>query len=237
MKLAAIQWPLASSGRHLLALCFTIIFALALDRGVALGMGRGGGSSGGGNAGGGGSGGGHAGSSAGGGHVSAGHVGSVGGHAGSGQVGGGQSAAGHFGHVPGGHQRVFCDHHLTVTDSAASSPWAYRSASRPIPSTRRTRMAPIRTATPLRPGTTPPIVTGATATTSAGLGDLGLVLLARRASAPRLGECTCGGGRIEIVATSRGSHRKVRSSRKAERRATLPMQPCARGCRNAAPRW
>ena len=111
MKLAAIQWPLASSGRHLLALCFTIILALALDRGVALGMGHGGGSSGGGNAGGGGSGGGHAGSSAGGGHVSAGHVGSVGGHAGSGQVRGGQSAAGHFGHVPGGHQRVFCDHH------------------------------------------------------------------------------------------------------------------------------
>ena len=110
MKLAAIQWPLASSGRHLLALCFTIIFALALDRGVALGMGRGGGSSGGGNAGGGGSGGGHAGSSAGGGHVSAGHVGSVGGHAGSGQVGGGQFAAGHFGHVRGGHG-VFCDHH------------------------------------------------------------------------------------------------------------------------------
>ena len=55
----------------------------------------------------------------------------------------------------------------TVTGSAASSPRTYRSASRPIPSTRRTRLAPIRTVIPLRPGTTPRTVTGATATSSA----------------------------------------------------------------------
>jgi len=55
----------------------------------------------------------------------------------------------------------------TVTASAASSPWAYRSASRPIPSTRRIRMAPIRTVIPLRPGTTPRTATGATATSNA----------------------------------------------------------------------
>ena len=47
MKLAAIHGPLGSMGRHLLALCFTIIFALALDTGVALAMGHGGGASGG----------------------------------------------------------------------------------------------------------------------------------------------------------------------------------------------
>jgi len=110
MKLAAIHGPLGSFGRPLLALGVTIIFALALDTGVALAMGHGGGASGGGHAGGAGSGGGHAGSSAGGGHVGAGHVGSVSGHAGSGQVGGGQFAAGHFGHFPGG-PGVFCDHH------------------------------------------------------------------------------------------------------------------------------
>jgi len=110
MKLAAIHGPLGSFGRPLLALGVTIIFALALDTGVALAMGHGGGASGGGHAGGAGSGGGHAGSSTGGGHAGAGHVGSVSGHAGSGQVGGGQFAAGHFGHVRGGHG-VFCDHH------------------------------------------------------------------------------------------------------------------------------
>ena len=55
----------------------------------------------------------------------------------------------------------------TVTDSAASSPWAYRSASHPIPSIRRTSTAPIRTAIPPRPGTTPRTVTGVTATSRA----------------------------------------------------------------------
>src|SRR6266852_2007881 len=67
-------------------------------------------------------------------------------------------------------------------------------------------------------------VTGAPATTSAGLGDLGLVLLARRASAPRLGECTCGGGRIEIVATSRGS---AEGSIHRERLSGEPRFPCS----------
>jgi len=43
MKLAAIQWPLGSFGRPLLALGVTIIFAFALESGVALGMERGGG--------------------------------------------------------------------------------------------------------------------------------------------------------------------------------------------------
>ena len=165
MTLAAMHRPLGSMGRHLLALCFTIIFALALDTGVALAMGHGGGASGGGHAGGAGSGGGHAGSSAGGGHVGAGHVGSVSGHAGSGQVGGGQFAAGHFGHFPGG-PGVFCGHHHGHGFGglvAVGLPFG----SRPLPSTRRTRIAPIRTVIPLRPGTTPRTVTGATAMSSA----------------------------------------------------------------------
>ncbi len=110
MKLAAIQSSLDSFGRPLLALGVTIIFAFALESGVALGTEHGGVGAGGGHAGSGGSGGGHAGSSAGGGHTGTGHVGPVDGHAGSGQVGDGQFAAGHFGHVPGGHG-VFCDHH------------------------------------------------------------------------------------------------------------------------------
>src|SRR5438046_9801477 len=38
MNLAAIQWPLGSFGRPLLALGVTIIFAFALDSGVALGL-------------------------------------------------------------------------------------------------------------------------------------------------------------------------------------------------------
>ena len=47
MKLAAIHGPLGSFGRPLLALGVTIIFALALESGVALGMGHGGGGAGG----------------------------------------------------------------------------------------------------------------------------------------------------------------------------------------------
>ncbi len=44
-KLAVIQRSPASCGPHLAALCFTLIVAVALDSGVALGMGhRGGGS-------------------------------------------------------------------------------------------------------------------------------------------------------------------------------------------------
>ena len=42
MKLAAIQWPLGSFGRPLLALGVTIIFAFALESGVALGLEHGG---------------------------------------------------------------------------------------------------------------------------------------------------------------------------------------------------
>jgi len=53
MTLAAMHRPLGSMGRHLLTLCFTIIFALALDTGVALAIGGGHGGGGGGHGGGG----------------------------------------------------------------------------------------------------------------------------------------------------------------------------------------
>ena len=111
MKLAATHRPLGSFERPLLALGVTIIFALASNSRVALGMGHGGGGSGGGNAGGCGSGGGHAAGSGGGGHVGGGHVGSFAGHVGGGHPGGGQFGAEHFGHFPQGHRPVFFHHH------------------------------------------------------------------------------------------------------------------------------
>jgi hypothetical protein len=100
MKLAVTHRPLASSARHLPALCLTIILALALDSSVtlAIGRGHGGGGFGGGHVGGGGFAGGHFGGFGGG------HVGGFGGSFGGGRFGAGHFAGGRFGGPFGGRQ-------------------------------------------------------------------------------------------------------------------------------------
>src|SRR5712692_2570488 len=102
MKLAATHRSLASSGRHLPALCLTILLALALDSSVtlAVGMHHGGGGFGGGHVGGGGFAGGHSGGFGGG------HVGGFGGSFGGGRFGsGGGFVGGHVGSFGGGQFR------------------------------------------------------------------------------------------------------------------------------------
>jgi len=98
MMLAALRRPLTSFGRHRFILGVTVILALTLDGGAALGMGRGhgGGGFGGGHMAGGGFGGGRAGGSFGGGHVG-GFTGSFGGRRFGGEHFAGRPFGGHFG--------------------------------------------------------------------------------------------------------------------------------------------